>query len=82
MSGPQNLQERRRLDDLHMAPKVARIVAEVAVPASAGPRLDFHREWLAAEHLVFRTNLVQHGFEGDVDRRRDFDLLADLERLD
>src|SRR5262245_60239593 len=31
---PANLQERRRLDDLYMAPKVAGIVAEVAVPAS------------------------------------------------
>src|SRR5271166_164352 len=79
---PANLQERRRLDDLHMAPKVAGIVAEVAEPASAGPRLDLHRERLAAGHLPFRTKLFQHGFEGDVDRRPDLDLLADLERFD
>src|SRR5260221_9911972 len=77
-----NLQETRRLDDLHMAPQVAGIVAEVAVPASAGPRLDFHRERLAAEHLIFRPDLVQHGCEGDVDRRRNLDLLADLQRFD
>ena len=78
---PANLQERRRLDDLHMAPKVAGIVAEVAVPASAGPRFDLHRERLAAGHLPFRTKLVQHGFEGDVDRRRNLDLLAESRKI-
>ena len=76
---PANLQERRRLDDLHMAPKVAGVVAEVAVPASAGPRLDYHRERLAVRHLPFRTELVEHGLERDLDRRRDLDLLGDAE---
>src|SRR5580692_11569248 len=65
-----------------MAPKVAGIVAEVAKPAPAGPRLDFHGERLAAGHLSFRTKLVQHGFKGDADRRRNLDFLADLESLD
>ena len=62
-----------------MAPEVAGIVAEVAVPASARPRLDFHRERLAAGHLPFRAKLVQHRFESDFDRGRDFDFFADFE---
>ena len=40
------VEERRRLDDLHMPPEVARAVAEVAIPPAARPPLDDHREGL------------------------------------
>src|SRR3954471_14808656 len=37
-----DLQERRPLDDLDVAPEVALVVAEVAVPAPTGPELERH----------------------------------------
>src|SRR5579883_1339487 len=65
-----------------MAPKVAGIIFQIAVPASARPRLNFHWERPTAGHLPFRTKLVQHGLEGDLDRCRNLDLLGDLQRFE
>src|SRR6266704_3178110 len=52
-----NLQKIVRADGLHMSPQVPGIVAEVAEPPSAGPRLDFHRQCLAFRSLVQRPEL-------------------------
>ena len=76
------LQQRRRLDDLHVPPEVAGVVAEVAIPAAARPRLDHHRERLAARHLPARADLLEHRLEGDLDRRGDLDLPGDGDGLD
>src|SRR4051794_5758520 len=65
-----------------MAPEMAGVVAEIAEPTAARPRLDRHGERLAIGHLAFRAQLVEYRFEGDGDRHRDLDLLADFEGID
>ena len=79
---PAQLQERRRLDDLDVPPEVAGVVAEVAIPPPARPRLDHHRERLAARHLPARADLLEHRLERDLDRRGDLDLPGDADGLD
>src|SRR5580704_9508892 len=46
--GAGKLQERGPFDRLHMRPEMAVAIAEIAVPAPAGPGLDLHR------HLALR----------------------------
>ncbi len=73
-----NLQQRWRLDHLHVAPKVPRVVAQVAVPAAAGPRLQFERKRRAIGHLAAWTELVQNRLESHLHRSRDLDLVANV----
>jgi len=51
--------QRRPLDGLHMSPQMAIIIAQVAVPPPAGPRLKLERHRLAVRGVVFRTQLYE-----------------------
>src|SRR5262249_29901040 len=79
---PAQLQQRRRLDDLHVPPEVAGIVAEVAISPAARPRLDYPGERLAVRHLPARADLLEDRLERDLDRRGDLDLPGDADGLD
>src|SRR5947209_6881129 len=79
---PAQLQERRRLDDLHVPPEVAGVITKVAIPPPTRPGLDHHREGLAAWHLPARADLLEYRLESDLERRGDLDLLMDAEGLD
>ena len=67
---PGKLKKRGALDGLHIAPEVAVVVAEVAEPASAGPRLDLHLHRGSIGQFAARTELLQKRFEGYVERTR------------
>src|SRR5262245_27473973 len=60
-----DFQERRRLDHLHMAPKMPGVVAEVAKPPSAWPGLDLERQRFSVGHYAFGTQLIQHRLKDD-----------------
>src|SRR3981189_1950327 len=60
---------------------MAGVVAEVAVPTAAGPRLDLHRKGSAIRGFVVWTELVEDGFEDDVDGGCDQFILHYLEGL-
>lgn len=81
--GAAEFEEGGGFDDLHVAPEVAvgvpAGVAQVAVPAPAGPGFDCHGEWRAIGHDAAGAEFFQQGGEDDVGRRRDEDVLADVE---
>src|SRR5215212_3251000 len=58
------------------------MVPQLPVPAPAGPGLDRHRKRLTPWHLPFRTKLLEHRIERDLDRCRNFDLFGDFEGFD
>ncbi len=58
------------------------IISEIAIPPPTGPQFDFHRKRRISRHQTFRTQLVQHRFKGNFNRRGDLDLFADLKRFD
>src|SRR2546426_12236337 len=56
---PPNFQERGRLDDLHVPPKMAGAVPKVPVPAAARPRLELHGERPLRRRFLARPQLRQ-----------------------
>src|SRR6202166_1250473 len=78
--GPGELEQGRSLDGLYVAPEVAVVVAEVAVPPAAGPRLDLQLQGLALRGLVPRPQLFEKGGEGRVQRRLDVGFQGEIER--
>ena len=75
-----NFHRRRPLDGLHGSPQMAVVVSQVAVPSSAGPRLDLHGQWFAFGRFIVRTHLLEQGVERGAERRADTDFLVDVQR--
>src|SRR5580704_1706435 len=57
-------EQRGALDGLHGGPEMAVVAAEVAIPASAGPRLDLHGQRFAVVCFIMRTDLLEQRGKG------------------
>src|ERR1035438_3876557 len=66
-------------DGLHMAPEMPVVIAQVAVPPSARPRLEFHRHGHAVMSLVAWPQLFKKRRESHVQRCVDSDLFLDFQ---
>src|SRR6266404_879790 len=58
---PSDFEQRRPLDGLHHSPEVAVVVAKVAIPPAARPRLELHRHRPALSFVVRPQLLQQRG---------------------
>src|SRR5256885_3763431 len=74
---PRNFQQCRALDGLHISPKVAVAIAQVAVPSAAWPRLDPHGHGLGFGRFVEWSDLFQESRKGRFQRRTHADFLCD-----
>ena len=75
-----DFEQRGRLDGLDVAPEVAGVVAEVAIPAATGPGFEDHGHGLFGGGVEW-THLFEDGLEDDVDGCGDLFFLDDLEGL-
>src|ERR1035441_10289085 len=70
--------KRRPLDGLHVSPEMAVAITQVAVPPSAGPRLDLHRHSLALRCVILRSKLFQQRRERHLQRRPHVNFLRNV----
>src|SRR5580704_9159128 len=77
---PAKFQQRRPLDRLHVPPKMSVVPAQIAIPPSARPRLNFHRHRHAIHPLIVRSNLLKQSVERHIHRRPHMNFLNDLHR--
>src|SRR5690348_6156700 len=61
---------------------MALVVAQVAEPATAGPRLELHRHRLAVRHLPLGADLIENGGKDNLDGRVDLLIAREFERAD
>src|SRR6266478_4525148 len=78
--GPRNLEQRRPLDGLHHSPEVPVVVAQVAVPSAARPRLELHRHRFVFSRFVERSELLQQRRKRRLQRRTHADFFCDAQR--
>src|SRR6267378_1992116 len=78
--GPRNLEQRRPLDGLHHSPEVPVVVAQVAVPSAAWPRLELHRHGFVFSRFVERSELLQQRRKRRLQRRAHADFFCDAQR--
>ena len=74
-----DFEQRGPLDGLHVSPEMAVAVAQVAVPASARPRLNVHRHGLPFRPFVVRTEFFEQRGKGGFQRRADVNFLRDIQ---
>src|SRR4030095_7573893 len=73
-------EKRWLLDGLNVSPEVAVAVAQVAIPAASGPRLENHRKRIAVGLFVVGAELFDQRGESGFERSFDADLLSDGQR--
>ena len=78
--GPLNSNRVGPLDGLHVRPEMSVVVAEIAIPATSRPRLQYHRHRAAVAAFVPGAKLFQQRGEGILQRRVHVNLLLDVQR--